>query len=371
MNPRRRSTVHDLAALRLHRDSSRVLNSDTNFSSRRAKYALRDARGNWIAQDAGGLGKVKQRRSASEPDQGRDATEPEADEEGTDDVQSSPTKDKGKERARESGSDDEDVSLNRRAQKRRRFDEDLSYLEARSQSLSVHIPNEEGIPLQAGEDLPGTLPTPSSDLLKCLHHFASSYYTAMGQLYDATREARQERKLRRLAKRRENATASSSRAASSEATKVDIDGGGSDEETTESSEDDDDAVDREFPAKGGKSSGKKKKRRVHIHPMDKDMYKIFDGSALVALGMLLQEHIADSLDSHVPDEWEKAMELIERNRRKDERRSRQVQRMREMRRPLKAEQTEADEPESEDGSGNDIAEPEAVGSEEETDEGED
>ncbi|TFK94900.1 hypothetical protein K466DRAFT_535073 [Polyporus arcularius HHB13444] len=369
MNPLRRSTVHDLAALRLHRDSSRVLNSDTNASSRRAKYAIRDARGNWIAQDAGGLGKVKQRRSASEPDQGEDVNEPEEDEEVTKDTQPSPTKDKGKGRARENGSDDEDAPLNRRAQKRRRFDDDMSYLDPRSQSVPLPLPIEGDIPLQAEDDLPGTLPTPSSDLLKCLHHFASSYYTAMGQLYDATREARQERKIRRLAKRKESGTASSSRAASSDATKVGVDGEDTGEESTESSDEDEDAYEAESPTKN--SSSKRKKRRRGKHPMDKDMYKIFDGSALVALGMLLQEHVAHSLNSHVPEGWEKAMELIERIRRKDERKYRQAQRMREIRHSVKAERTGADEPESEDEDRDEIGEPQAGGSEEETDEGED
>ncbi|RPD67459.1 hypothetical protein L226DRAFT_477930 [Lentinus tigrinus ALCF2SS1-7] len=370
MNPRRRSTVHDLAALRLHRDNSRVLNSDTNLSSRRAKYALRDARGNWIAQDAGGLGKVKKRRSASQPDGSEDATEPEVDEEGTEDVRSSPSpsKDKGKGRAQEDGRDEDDVLLNPRAQKRRRFDEDLSYLESRSQSLSVLTPNDEPVPSQVGEDLPEALPTPSSDLLKCLHHFASSYYTAMGQLYDATREARQERKIRRLAKRQEAGTASSSRAASSEATKVDVDEEDSGEESSESSEGDEDVDEAESPTKDGKTSRKKRRRRVERHPMDKDMYKIFDGSALVALGMLLQEHVVHSLDSHVPPGWEKEMALIERNRRREERRTRQAQRMRDMRHPVKAERKEADEPESEDESEDEDVKQEAEGTGEETDE---
>ena len=50
------------------------------------------------------------------------------------------------------------------------------------------------------------------------------------------------------------------------------------------------------------------------------------------------------------------MELIERNRRKDERKSRQAQRMREMRHSVKVEQTGVDEPESEDEPENDIRE---------------
>lgn len=56
---RRRNTVHDLANLRLHPDGSRVHNTD-----RQSKYLALDARGNRIAVDAGGSGRVKKRRRA-------------------------------------------------------------------------------------------------------------------------------------------------------------------------------------------------------------------------------------------------------------------------------------------------------------------
>lgn len=59
MNVPRRSTVYDLASLRLHTDGSRVYqSSSTNLKPRNAKFALRDIRGNWIARDAGGTAKV-------------------------------------------------------------------------------------------------------------------------------------------------------------------------------------------------------------------------------------------------------------------------------------------------------------------------
>ena len=70
----------------------------------------------------------------------------------------------------------------------------------------------------------------------------------MGQLYDATREARQQRKTRRLAKYTANDTISSSRAASSEATKVAVYREDSDHETTESSEEDDEAAFEALPS---------------------------------------------------------------------------------------------------------------------------
>ena len=172
MNTRRRTTVHDLAALRVHRDGSRVANSDSNSSSRRAKYAIRDARGNWVAKDAGGLGTIKQRRVASQPegeqaeDDG-DESEPDADEERMEQVEegASQKMDKGKGRVRESG-DEEDITMNARAQKRRRFDEDFSYLNPNAlPTLIPHpIPRPEDEDPQAhptGDD-PGTFPVPSA-----------------------------------------------------------------------------------------------------------------------------------------------------------------------------------------------------------------
>lgn len=63
MSQRRYNTVHDLAALRLHPDGTRVsASSSQNLRPRGAKHVVQDARGNWIASDAGGLDKVKKRR---------------------------------------------------------------------------------------------------------------------------------------------------------------------------------------------------------------------------------------------------------------------------------------------------------------------
>jgi len=50
----RRTTVHDLTALSLHPTGSRAQPYRTN--------SLQDARGNWIAMDAGGWGAVPRRR---------------------------------------------------------------------------------------------------------------------------------------------------------------------------------------------------------------------------------------------------------------------------------------------------------------------
>ncbi|KAI0329637.1 hypothetical protein GY45DRAFT_1252446 [Cubamyces sp. BRFM 1775] len=298
MNPRRRSTVHDLAALRLHRDGTRVPNVDAaDRPSRRAKYAVRDARGNWIAQDAGGLGNVKQRRSASHPDGDEEQDGDEEGEAATDEVSSSPRKDKGKGKAREDeGSEGED--LNPRARKRRRFDEDLSYLASRSSSALAQPTTGEDHVVPGEATVPPALPVPSSDLLKCLHYFASTYYTAMGQLYDATREARKRKKARRLEKAKAVSGRSRSHDAQSEELGNHEPQHSSGEEEVEPSDEEveelmnEDHVEEQRVGEGSHNGSRlrRKKGPRQLRPMQKDMYKIFDGSALVALGMSTNYH---------------------------------------------------------------------------------
>lgn len=59
----RLSTIYDYATLRLHRDGTRVQQSDENYTvPKRKKLAVRDTDGNWIAKDAGGLGMVNRTR---------------------------------------------------------------------------------------------------------------------------------------------------------------------------------------------------------------------------------------------------------------------------------------------------------------------
>ncbi|KAI0371458.1 hypothetical protein BV20DRAFT_965196 [Pilatotrama ljubarskyi] len=335
MNPRRRSTVHDLAALRLHRDGTRVLNADTNRSSRRAKYAVRDSRGNWIAQDAGGLGNVKQRRASSRPADDGDVSAPEEDKEVAEGPQASPKNDKGKGRARDEEGSDLDDAANPRARKRRRFDEDLSYLTAAASAVPL---DQDGPNLRGEDQVPGELPVPSSDLLKCLHHFASTYYTAMGQLYHASREYRQQKKTRRLEKTKA-IPADASHAQSEDAGPHEPQHSSGEEEIDLSEDEDEDAMDGGLAAEQGTSAGAARKRRKRgprqVRPMEKDMYKIFDGSALMALGMLFQEHVADMLQPRMPDGWEKEMVLVDRGRRAEVKRVRKAKQMREKRHTVK------------------------------------
>ena len=167
-NSRRRTTVHDVAALRVHRDGTRVANSDTNRRSRRAKYTVRDARGNWIAKDAGGLGTVTLRPGASQKEK-EDAEDDDASETGADEelkeeeLRASQRKGKGKERAIESGDEGgEDIAVNARARKRRRFDEDFSFLSPRASPAL--LPLQTSDPSQPHPEREGskTFPVPSS-----------------------------------------------------------------------------------------------------------------------------------------------------------------------------------------------------------------
>nr|GAT46772.1 predicted protein [Mycena chlorophos] len=107
---------------------------------------------------------------------------------------------------------------------------------------------------------------PSSDLLKCIHHFASNYYEERGQLYNDSRTYRKQKTARRRAKkaRLENPDAH-----------------------VDDSEEQEDAA--------SKPAANTTRRR--------DMYKTMDGSALLAVGMLLQEHIARTLVTRKPADW--------------------------------------------------------------------
>ena len=102
------------------------------------------------------------------------------------------------------------------------------------------------------------------DLLKCLHHFAAKYYSEKGQLIDASRVARQKKRARKKA---DQGSRSSSRSTVDSI---------SDEES------DDSGVDI-TPAYPLKQQTSKQKGRQGADLL-KDMYKMFDGSALVALG---------------------------------------------------------------------------------------
>jgi len=130
--------------------------------------------------------------------------------------------------------------LDERPTKRRRFLEDYDYLNEDG-STSTNLASDTGT-----ESFPYE---PSSDLLKCIHRYASEFYTESDQLLNSSRGYREQRKIRCVEK-------------------------------------------------------KTKERRQGTSKRYRDMYKAFDGSAIMAIGMLVQEYIAEALDPQPPDEWE-------------------------------------------------------------------
>lgn len=72
---RRKSTVHDLAALRLHPDGSRVPSASLNTKSKPKGRIAVDRKNNWIAYDAGGSASVKtKRRKKTKAEDGKSAS---------------------------------------------------------------------------------------------------------------------------------------------------------------------------------------------------------------------------------------------------------------------------------------------------------
>ncbi|TFY59975.1 hypothetical protein EVJ58_g5441 [Rhodofomes roseus] len=294
MSTRRLSTVHDLASLRLHPDGTRVQNSEKNLRIRASKYAAQDTKGNWFARDAGGTGNVKQRWAKPRDE--------DADEESSStDEDELPAKNKGKQRATE---DNEEEQLkDNRARKRRRFYEDESFIAATPSGG----PSAQGSPKASSSRLSESeppadwvLPTPSAETLKCMHYFACNYYTAMGQLRDSTKGARRSKKARRRKRLQEEEDG----ARSSEPPDERAPHESSTEEESSSAPESEDDEDED--ADGGNYKPQMRSRRQRR--ASPDMYKALDGSALMAISMFVQEHIAQLLSADIPDEWDTEME---------------------------------------------------------------
>ncbi|KAF9458470.1 hypothetical protein BDZ94DRAFT_1270532 [Collybia nuda] len=259
MSGPRRSTVYDYSSLRIHPDGSRVEQSTRNLRPRTSRTTIKDSRGNWIARDAGGLGIVGRYKRVREETDGEvvslGANEPSDLGKG---------KSKGKDKAKPATGY---RKRDERAAKRQKFVHDFDFLETPNTLV-----------------LPDVQPLPSSDLLKSIHYFASQYYTEKGQLYNASRQYRLEKKQRRLSRLQQEKDAAS---ASPEL------------EPHGASGDTDDAPVKK-PRRGGRVKGGKVIYR-------KDMYKVLEGSALMAIGMLLQEHVNQLMEIRIPDGWEESI----------------------------------------------------------------
>ncbi|PAV21432.1 hypothetical protein PNOK_0405900 [Pyrrhoderma noxium] len=262
MNSRRSANLHDLTSLRLHPDGSRVkaeaepktsrkrdkstAETGKNRSLRLAKYTTTDYLGNWIANDVSGSVHVKQKYNRKRPED---------------------------DHASRSYSDLENAqtekieynSENRRTRKRRKFLEDLSFLDAptsyhdTSSPISPGSGEAEGRNNDRGTSSSTGFSIPSSDLLKCIHLFASEYYTARGCLYNGSRKARMAKKVERQ----------------------ECYGGEEGSNNNNNGK----------PTRGSQilDASRLKKHKANSQ---RDMYRQFDGTALMAIGMLLQEHAA-------------------------------------------------------------------------------
>ncbi|TDL30038.1 hypothetical protein BD410DRAFT_50512 [Rickenella mellea] len=290
MSTRRRTTVHDLASLRVRPDGTRVKNATPSLRS--AASAARDAAGNWIASDAGGKGDVprwrkKKKRLVEEQDEGGEVG-------GGDDGVVDGTRDEDE--GEDTGPKDP------RAKKRRRFLEDLTYLDAPLERSSQEVES-------AANDA-ASLPVPSSELLKCIHYYASRYYTARGELFDAAKEARREKKVRKM-ERLKNEGSSSRGSTDGRENEEGVESEDGDEQENEDGNENTDSVTGRAETEEADSKGSKVKKKV----LRRDMYKAFDGSALMAIGMLIQEHIFSMMSTGPGEGWEDEMVALEEEKR--------------------------------------------------------
>ncbi|KAJ6591708.1 hypothetical protein DFH09DRAFT_182353 [Mycena vulgaris] len=255
---RRRTTVYDFSGLNLHPDGSRA----TAPYRPRGSRAHLDRRGNWVVEDPARIPKSYVQREVVIDDE----NEPEEfDFTGVDLTHTTtpPTSAKGKERERTP-----EAGPPARSAKRRKINHDFSFLDT-------------SLPSAATAPSPSSaFAVPSSDLLKCIHHFACNYYSDRGQLFNASRTYRKwkrRRRLERLALK---------------------------EKAQEEAQDEDaNSGDEEGPPENGVDPPE----RIFFGGRRRDMYKTMDGSALLAIGMLLQEHVSRMLSPRIPDGWEQSM----------------------------------------------------------------
>ncbi|KAF8806078.1 hypothetical protein BYT27DRAFT_7191380 [Phlegmacium glaucopus] len=289
MTQPRLSTVFDYSDLRLHPDGTRVYQKSTNLRPQITKVAVQTSRNNWIARDAGGLAKTpkfrKKIKETSQDSQGEEEfvrVETE--------THSPKPKDEGRKKRKTKRFDG-------RKAKRQEFLENYDYLN-RDASTSSNLASEAGTKYVPDE--------PSSDLLKCIHRYASEYYTQSGQLLNSSREYRKQRKIRRDIKKAQGRTKISISPTNSRTPSPNHDSLGS--ESDISTRDGD--YDNEGGSKLDKGKEKEKaprKGRQRTAKQYRDMYKVFDGSAIMAIGMLIQEYIVDVLDPQPSGEWEEEM----------------------------------------------------------------
>ncbi|KAI0053437.1 hypothetical protein FA95DRAFT_744656 [Auriscalpium vulgare] len=297
-NRRRLTTVHDFSALRLHPDGSRVTSEagpsqpTTQLYPRNKSSAVKDTRGHWIAKDAAGHVGVKKRKRAEADGDGEDF-ERDVSEAGLDDEETG-TQFSEKVRRRK----------RTRAEKRQAFANNLEFLGSESALLSVRGLSE----APNSEHEPGGRAVPSSDLLKCIHYFASHYYTAHGMLTDKARVYRQEKAERRRQRLEAEDIFASWREDSDEEVDQLAEEDDEDELDVRVLNEDENGEDKEQgeEGRGGEQGGEHAKvgRWLDEKQTGQDMYKVLDGSALMAIGLIFREHVASLVKPSIPPGWE-------------------------------------------------------------------
>ncbi|KAI6100154.1 hypothetical protein F5141DRAFT_1051669 [Pisolithus sp. B1] len=278
MSLRRRSTTHDLATLRLHPDGSRVQHTSVTARPRTSKYTVVDARGNRFARDAGGASSVKKRRKVDIVTDGQEREtirlSPEGD--GDDGAvlvrrrhRRAKSKGEGKHDAdegenREDGDEDrvtDHERLDTRTRRRLSFLQDFSFLDPPEIVIGRSFESKDS------SDTTGvSFSPPAPELLKSIHHFATCYYHERGQLSDRSGASRKEKR---------------------KGQNIHMVAAG---ETNMSETDDELWEDRDDESGQGddddENAGKDNALATSSHddPDVKDMYKAFDGSALMAIG---------------------------------------------------------------------------------------
>ncbi|KAF8180215.1 hypothetical protein BJ912DRAFT_929421 [Pholiota molesta] len=295
MTEPRLSTVFDYSDLRLHPDGTRVYQKASNRRPVLAKVTVQDARANWIAKDAGGSARIakyrkRRRRTLLRRTCGQRETSRRG-RRGAVRRGRSDTSQRRKKRAAKKPPD-------QRQFKRRKFEASYEYLEP-------HEPRAKSTDTAAISEVPAisdTFPTePSPDLLKSQQEKAplsrSQSLSSSSDFDDdlSEDEAERRRKLKGKGKARE-------RDSETRGVSADRDQDGGEDETMER------ATKRHATTRPTKLNQIRKRRkkpgRERILPaLYTDMYKVFDGSAMMALGMLVQEHIASLLNPEVPENW--------------------------------------------------------------------
>lgn len=286
MTEPRKSTVYDYSDLRLHPDGTRVYQKSTNLRPKLAQGTIQDARLNWIATDAGGSANVplfRKKKGSGLQEDGAISSDGEhfSVEADDDDVDR-----KGKRKLKRT---------DYRTIKRRKFLENDDYLAgdaappvAESSDANVLV-----LPYPSPVSFVHTNGTSClnlyhQDLLKSIHRFASKFYTERGQLLNSSRQYRKERKERRIKRAMNRESSHSSTASRSKSPeKVDGDEEGLEEEPPETDGGDIDKTPRI-------TRGKTRKGRHRTEKLYVDMYKMFDGSAMMALGTLAVHFLISS-----------------------------------------------------------------------------